>query len=630
MGRTAVELDSVKDYLANFFPFAGWIKNYRAKDLRLDFVAALTVAVVAVPQSMAYALIAGLPVQYGLYAAIVPCIVGSLWGSSAQLVTGPTNAISLVVFSSLSGIADPYSAPYIQLALTLALLTGVIQIALGMARLGVLVDFVSHSVVIGFTAGAGVLIVIKQLKNLFFEPGFAASLPDTDTIIGLLWQVIQNLNHMHPATLFLGGISIAVIILVRRVWPAHWGPAPGPLVAMIACAVVVALFTRGVTSIDLGATSHWVADGLFGSAGATKVVGEIPRTLPPLSMPIINDWGLFRDLFSAALAISLLGLLEAVSIAKAIASRTRQRLDGNQEFVGQGLSNISAAFFSAYPGSGSFTRSAVNHRAGAVSPMSGVYGGVVVAVTVLLFANFAAYLPIAALAGMLLVVAYSMVDRHALKLSLTATRSDRAALIVTFLATIFLHLEYAVFIGVGLSIVLYLAKISRPDVSRWSPPISLAGDEPTTQSCPQLPVIQVDGSIFFGSISFVKDSLLRILRVYPQARHLAVRMGAVNHLDASGAHGLDEIIDELHQRGGNLLMLEPKMEILHVLDNAGMLKKVGASNIIQQRTRDAIVKILPQLDDEICINCSHNAFGNVCEIHRNALVRKNENPGDST
>ncbi len=619
----------MKGYLTNFFPFMGWIHNYRAPDLRLDFVAALTVAVVAVPQSMAYALIAGLPVQYGLYAAIVPCIVGSLWGSSAQLVTGPTNAISLVVFSSLSGIVDPYTAPYIQLAFTLALLTGVIQIALGMARLGVLVNFVSHSVVIGFTAGAGVLIAIKQLKNLFFDPSFAASLPRTDTIIELFWQVIQNLHHIHPATLFLGLLSIGVIVLLRRFWPASWGPAPGPLVAMIACGVVVAVFAREIGSVDLGTTGQWVAGGLFGSAGATMVVGEIPQTLPPLSMPIVNDWGLLRDLFSAALAISLLGLLEAVSIAKAIASRTRQRLDGNQEFVGQGLSNISAAFFSAYSGSGSFTRSAVNHRAGAVSPLSGVYAGIVVAVTVLLFANLAAYLPIAALAGMLLVVAYGMVDRHALKLSLTATRSDRAAVIVTFLATIFLHLEYAVFIGVGLSIVLYLARISRPDVRRWSPPESMTGGEASPQPCPQLPVIQVDGSIFFGSISFVKESLLRILRAHPQTSHLVIRMGAVNHLDASGAHGLLEIIDELRQRGGNLLLLEPKMEILHVLDNAGLLEMIGTSNIIQQRTRDAIVKILPQLDDNICQACAINAFGNVCEIHRNALAKKTEEQGVS-
>jgi SulP family sulfate permease len=468
-----------------------------------------------------------------------------------------------------------------------------------------------------------------QLKNLFFDPGFAAAFPKTDTILGLLWQVITNLHHLHPATLFLGLLSIGIIILVRRIWPARWGPAPGPLVAMIVSGMAVAVFAREIGSIDLGATTQWVAGGMFGSTGATKDVGEIPRTLPPLSMPIVNDWGLFRDLFSAALAISLLGLLEAVSIARAIASRTRQRLDGNQEFVGQRLSNISAAFFSAYPGSGSFTRSGVNHRAGAVSPLSGVYGGIVVAVTVLLFANLAAYLPIAALAGMLLVVAYGMVDRHALKLSLTATKSDRAAVIVTFLATIFLHLEYAVFIGVGLSVVLYLARISRPDVRRWSPPESMTGGSPSAQPCPQLPVIQIDGSLFFGSMSFVKDSLLRILRAHPQASHLAIRMGAVNHLDASGVHGLEEIIDELRQRGGNLLLLEPKMEILHVLDNAGLLETIGTNNIIHQRTRDAIVKILPQLDDDICNVCTTNAFGNVCEIHRNALAKKTEHQGTS-
>ncbi|UCH41709.1 MAG: sodium-independent anion transporter, partial [Gammaproteobacteria bacterium] len=182
----------------------------------------------------------------------------------------------------------------------------------------------------------------------------------------------------------------------------------------------------------------------------------------------------------------------------------------------------------------------------------------------------------------------------------------------------------------GLSIVLYLARISRPEVRRWSPPESMTGREAPTQPCPQLPVIQVDGSIFFGSTSFVKDSLLRILRAHPQASHLAIRMGAVNHLDASGVHGLEEIVDELQQRGGNLLLLEPKLEILHVLDNAGLLETIGANNIIHQRTRDAIVKILPQLDDEICNTCSTIAFGNVCEIHRNALAKKSEEQGASS
>jgi SulP family sulfate permease len=430
----------MKHILQPFIPFVPWLRSYRVATARLDLVAALTVAVVAIPQSMAYALIAGLPARYGLYTSIVPTVVASLWGSSAQLITGPTNAISLVVFSSLSGMAEPFTDQYVQLAFTLALLVGAIQLTLGFARLGVLVNFVSHSVVIGFTAGAGMLIGVKQLKNLLFDPSYAAALPKAHSFIATLAQAFRHIHHTHLPTLTLGLLTVAVILGVKRVWPRRWGPAPGPLAAMLVCGAVVALGGSPPellrTEVGEMVTDQWVAAGLFGTQGATKVVGAIPQALPPLSLPTF-DLGLFRTLFNAALAIALLGLLEAVSISKAIASQTRQRLDGNQEFIGQGFCNVTASLFSGYACSGSFTRSAVNHKAGAQTGMAGLFSGLVVAVTVLLLAKTAAYLPISALAGMLMVVAYGMVDHHALKLSLAATRSDRAAVVVTFLATIF-------------------------------------------------------------------------------------------------------------------------------------------------------------------------------------------------
>ncbi|HEX9593339.1 MAG TPA: SulP family inorganic anion transporter [bacterium] len=593
-------------------PFVPWLRRYRVATLRLDFVAALTVAVVAVPQSMAYALIAGIPVHYGLYTSIVPTMVAALWGSSAQLITGPTNAISLVVFSSLSGMADPFTDHYLQLAFTLALLVGLIQLFLGLVRLGVLVNFVSHSVVIGFTAGAGVLIGIKQLKNLLFDPAYAATLPKVHSITATLWQAIRHLPHTHLPTLGLGLLTVAVILGVKRAWPGRWGPAPGPLVAMLMCGVVVALGGGApeLLRAEVGemVTDQWVASGIFGSEGATKVVGAIPQSLPPLSMPTF-DLGLWRQLFNAALAIALLGLLEAVSIAKAIASQTRQRLDGNQEFIGQGLCNIAASLFSGYACSGSFTRSAVNHEAGAQTGMAGLFSGVVVAVTVLLMAKTAAYLPISALAGMLIVVAYGMVDHHALKLSLAATRSDRAAVIVTFLATIFLHLEYAVYIGVGLSLVLYLARTSRPHVREWVPDRRLSQTTDTSRPthCPQLPVVQVDGSLFFGSMGWFNDEIRRILRNYPDACSLILRMDSVNHLDATGAAGLEELLALLNDRGGHLYLGESKREVVQVLKNSGLLEKIGSENLFL-RTRDALHKVQPTLDPRICAGCSALAF----------------------
>jgi len=602
----------LRNVLQPLIPFVPWLRRYRVSTLRLDFVAALTVAVVAVPQSMAYALIAGIPVHYGLYTSIVPTIVAALWGSSAQLITGPTNAISLVVFSSLLGMADPFTDRYVQLAFTLALLVGLIQVFLGFVRLGVLVNFVSHSVVIGFTAGAGVLIGVKQLKNLLFDPAYAATLPKVHSITETLWQTIRHLPHTHLPTLGLGLLTVGVILGVKRVWPAGWGPAPGALVAMVACGVVVALGGSApeLLRAEVGemVTDQWVTTGIFGTEGTTKVVGAIPQSLPPLSMPTF-DLGLWRQLFNAALAIALLGLLESVSIAKAIASQTRQRLDGNQEFIGQGLCNVAASLFSGYPCSGSFTRSAVNHKAGAQSGMAGVFGGVVVAVTVLLMANGAAYLPISALAGMLIVVAYGMVDHHALKLSLAATRGDRAAVIVTFLATIFLHLEYAVYIGVGLSLVLYLARTSRPEVREWVPDRRLfqTGDTSRLPHCPQLPVVQVDGSLFFGSMGWFNDEIRRVLGNYPDAKSLILRMDAVNHLDATGAAGLEELLHLLIDRGGRLYLCETKLGVVQVLKNSGLLEKIGPENLFVY-TRDALRKLEPQLQPAICARCDVLAF----------------------
>ncbi len=620
----------MRGYIYNLLPFVPWLRGYSPGNLRFDFVAALTVAVVAIPQSMAYALIAGLPVQYGLYTAIVPCVVGSLWGSSAHLVTGPTNAISLVVFSSLSGIAEPFSDHYIRLALTLALLTGVIQLGLGFARLGVVVNFVSNSVVVGFTAGAGCLIAIKQLKNLFYEPSFIATLPRPDTIIETLWQSLVNLPNLHPATLALGLVSILVILAVKRLWPAKWGVAPGPLVAMVACGVIVALFAQGTELIETGKTRHWVAQGLFGTEGGTRVVGSLPRTLPPLSLPILTDWGLLRDLFNVALAISLLGLLEAVSIAKSIAARTHQRLDGNQEFIGQGFSNLSAAFFSAYPGSGSFTRSAVNFNAGGISPIAGVFSGLLVVAAVLMFAELAAYLPISALAGMLLLVAYSMVDRDALKLCLSATASDRAAVIVTFLATIFLHLEYAVFIGVGLSMLLYLARTSHPHVWEWAAESGTEAKSAEFQGCSQLAVVQVDGSFYFGAMNWVNGEFRRILRNHSDVSYVVLRMGAVNHIDATGISGLEALLVNLYKRGGELFLLEAKREVVQVLKNSGLLEAIGPENIINKRTPEALEHILQKMNPELCRKCTDQTFGKLCLIPMKKLLEPGPGAGTET
>jgi SulP family sulfate permease len=440
-GCGAIEADGVAAVHSPFFraaPFIPWLRDYRGRHLRADVIAGLTVAVVAVPQSMAYALIAGLPVQYGLYASIVPTIVGSLWSSSAHIVVGPTTSVSLVVFASLSELAQPGSQNFVGLALVCALAVGLIQGAMGVARLGMLLNYVSHSVILGFSAGAAVLIGVTQLPAFL---GISVS-PARGLLINLA-EILSQLHHSHGITLGLGLVTLGIVLAMKKRRP-HW---PGPLVAMVAtCALV------GFLDLD---------------ARGVAVVGSIRRGLPPLSLPDVGGLGDLAELMPGALAIAILGLTERVSSAKLIASQTHQRLDLNQELISQGMANLASAFSSGYPVGGSFTRSAVNFRAGGKTPMSGVISGSWVALTLLLAAPLAAKLPVATLAGILMVVCVEMIRVGEIGRTVRATRNDAAVLLITFLSTLFLSIEFAVYVGVLLSIGLHLASTSHPG---WFPP----------------------------------------------------------------------------------------------------------------------------------------------------------------
>ena len=350
--------------LIALIPFLPWLRRYRRPHFQADLFAGLTVAVVALPQSMAYALIAGLPVQYGLYASIVPTLAACLWGSSAHLITGPTTAVSLVVFSALKDLAPPGTAPFIELAFWLAACTGLIQIGMGVARLGNLLDFVSRSVLLGFTAGAAVLIAFKQLPGLF-----GLTLPKGGHFVTSLFHLVSHLHQTNLISLALGITTLGVIVVFKKIRPL-W---PGTLIALAVVGLLVHTFR-----LDLRGVS---------------VIGDVPRSLPPFHFPSWDVIDNFGQLASGALAIALLGLVEAVSIAKSISDQSRQRLNINREFVSQGLANLSAAFFSGYPVSGSFTRSAVNFRSGARTPLSGVLSALAVAGTVLAAAPLASGLP---------------------------------------------------------------------------------------------------------------------------------------------------------------------------------------------------------------------------------------------
>ena len=570
-------------------PFVPWLRNYQTSFLRNDITAGLTVAVVAIPASMAFALIAGLPVQIGLYASILPTILGCLWGSSAHLITGPTTAVSFLVLAALNKLAEPGSPHYVELAFALALVVGLIQAGLGIVRLGVFLNFISHSVILGFSAGAAVLIAFEQLPNLV---GLQVS--KKGPMVGMLLGVIGNLHQVHLITLLLGVLTVGVIVLLKK-WRPAW---PGTLIAMIIAGGVVALF-------DL-------------SARGVGLVGTIPRSLPPFHSPIAVAIENFSDLVPGALTIALLGLVEAVSIAQAIAKQTRQRLNINQEFIGQGFSNIGAAFFSGYPGSGSFIRSAINFRSGARSPLSGVIAGMTVAVLVLLAAPLAGNLPKATLAGALLVVAVEMIHLEDIRRVFRSTRNDAAVLTITFLGTLLLNIEFAVYAGVLLSIGLHLKTTSHPRIYSTAPDL-ISGKMVAAshgRTCCQMDIIRVEGSIFFGSAAYVLEDLQRRLKSHPNMICLLIRMHQVNNFDASGVHLLEQVAEELRGRGGGLYFSGVNNRVFQVFKNSGLLTQVGETHI-RSSTRSAIRQAMREsFCPVICAACEVAVFHECRDLKR--------------
>jgi SulP family sulfate permease len=575
--------------LTHLTPFAPWLAKYGVGHLRADLVAGLTVAVVAIPASMAFALIAGLPVQIGLYASILPTIIGCLCGSSAHLITGPTTAVSFLVLAALNKLAEPGSPLYVELAFALALVVGLVQAGLGVARLGAFLNFISHSVILGFTTGAAVLIALEQLPNLI---GLQVS--KKGPMIGILISAMGNLHQAHLITLFLGLLTIAVIVSLKKLRPA----IPGPLIAMVIAGGMVGIF-------DLG------------SQGVV-VVGSIPRSLPPFHSPVAAAVENFADLVPGALTIALLGLVEAVSIAQAIAKQTRQRLNINQEFIGQGCSNIAAAFFSGFPGSGSFIRSAVNFRSGAKSPLSGVIAGVAVAVIVLLAAPLAGNLPRAALAGVLMVIAVEMIHIEDIRRVFRSTRNDAAVLTVTFLSTLLLNIEFAVYSGVLLSIGLHLKTTSHPRIYSTLPDLISGKMVPATygRMCCQMDIIRIEGSIFFGSSAYVLEELQRRLKSHPHMVCLLIRMHQVNNFDASGVHVLEQVNTELQERGGGIYFSGVNARVFQVFKNSGLLQEVGDAHF-RDSTRSTIRQAMKEFFcPAVCAGCGFAVFHECRELKR--------------
>lgn len=563
---------------------AAIIRSYRPHNLRPDAVAGLTVAVVAIPQSIAYAAIAGLPPAYGLYTAAVASIVGALWGSSSYLSTGPTNASSLLVLAILLPLAPAGSPGYLVAASALAILVGLLRLLFGAAGLGMLVNFASRAVLLGFTAGAGVLIAAGQLRHLL---GF--HVPPSASLVRTLAGVAARIHHTHPVTVAFGLGTIVVIVAVNRLSRR----LPGSLVALVAAGGVAAVLGVERLGVD--------------------VVGRVPRSLPaltPFELGFLADEGVFTALVTGALAVTALGLAEAISIARELSRQSGERLDVDQELIGQGMANIVTGVLSGYAASGSFTRSAVNYQSGARSAMSGVFSGLFVLVGVLAFGPLAAYLPRAALAGLLLIVAVTMVDRKAVRRILRTSRAESGIMLTTFVATLVLPLEFAVLSGVIVSLAIYIYQSSMPVVEPVVPDATFRHfvEQPGAPQCPQLAVVNLRGALFFGAASYVEDRLLRLFEEHPGQRQLLLRMHGVHQIDLAGIDVLEGITKLYREGGGEVWMVQVRPEVQDLMCATGFESLLGSGHFLPQE--GAIEWLFDEVVDPAvcCYECDVRVF----------------------
>jgi SulP family sulfate permease len=572
-------------WLSRVFPALVWSSRVNRESLRADLIAGITGAVVVLPQGVAFATIAGMPPEYGLYAGMVPAIVAALYGSSWHLVSGPTTAASVVLLSTLSSFAPPGSAAYISLALTLTFMVGCIQLALGLARFGALVNFISHSVLVGFTAGAALLIASKQLGNLT-----GVSLPSEGHAYEAVIALIGQLPGVNGYVLVVSGSTLLLGIVLKVGFPR----APYLMIAMFGGSLVAALL-----------------NGIYGN-GVTGIetFGALPASLPPISSPYFSLQTI-RDLAPATLAITLFALTEAVTIGRSIASKSGQHINGNQEFIGQGLSNIAGSFFSGYVATGSFNRSAMNFQAGARTPLAAVFAGVLLMLVVLLVAPLAVYLPKGAMAGILLLVAWRLIDLVEIAHIVRGSRSETAILATTFFGTMFLDLEFAIFLGVLLSLVVYLNRTSKPKIHTRVPnrydPLRKFVTDPGLPECPQLKIIRIDGSLYFGAVPHVVEALRRFEERQPGQKSLFVIARSINFVDMEGA-GL--LINEARKRrgvGGDLYLFGIKEGVRESLERWGHIETIGEENISESKT-ELIGKAFRDLDKDICRRCDKRIF----------------------
>jgi len=562
-------------------PARRWSRSVTKDTVRADLIAGFTNATIVLPQAVAFATIAGLPPEYGLYTAMVTPIIAALFGSSMIMISGPTTAISAVVFSTVSGLHVPGTEAFIQMVLLLTLLVGLIQFALGYAGIGRLVAFVSHSVMLGFTAAAAVLIAASQLSDALGV--------DTERGGSVFERIVRTIN-VFDSTNWRAVVIAATALIVAAVVKRYWKRGPNFIIGL-AVASILAYFLDAVSN-------------------GVKMVVALPSVVPSMKAPEVNLDTLAISV-EGAFAIALIGLLEAISIGRAFAFKSGGRFDADQEIVGQGLSNIFGSFFQAYPGSGSFTRSGVNFEAGAQTPMSAIAASIFLFLLLLLLKPLAASIPIPALAGIILLVAYKLISFEEIKTIIQSSKAEMAIILATFLAGLLVKLEFAIYVGVILSLLIFLSKSSRPTLAISAPDkdgIFRNAQVFGIEQCPQVVFTRLDGALYFGSVEAIERAFRRIDKQNPLQKHMVLVLKGVGDIDMPGGMCIVEEARRRRRAGGGLYIVARYAPLLNQLKKLGVTDGIGGEQMIYANKGDAVAGVLDRLDGPPCAACTKRIF----------------------
>ena len=532
------------------------LKNYNMESFKRDLIAALTVTVVGIPQYMAYAMIAGVNPVYGLYTGIIACIVGSAFGCSNQLITGPTNAICLLTASAMiryMGLPNAY-----QMLFLMTFLVGVLQIIYGVIKLGKVIDFVSHTVLVGFTAGAGVLIALGQVNTLL---GISIKNSADMSTMQKMYYVGTHITQTNLYSLGLGLLTMMIIIICKKISKN----LPGALIGITVPIIFILIFALDQKGV--------------------KLTGNIPSALPPFTM-VHFSLDSVQHMLSGAFAISIIGLVEAISISKAISTNTHQKIDSNQEFIGQGIANIVASFFQCFPSSGSFTRSAINYVNGAVSKFSGIFSGVFCALILLFLAPYARFIPSPCLASVLILTGYGLIDQTEMKKVVKAGlfSSDSIAMWVTcILVIVLLNLDYAIYAGIALSIVLYLKDTNKAPLKLLIPSEGegarvVEQEVKTVQDRVDILIVQPEGNLYFGAATDLGEKLNTLI---DKAEVFILRMRYVTTLDITSLGTLKVFTRNVREAGGTVIVSDIKPEHEEIIIKVDLETDVGSDNIFK-------------------------------------------------